>query len=164
MHLHGKQIVTVHTPRVPSTSLVPSLLRSCSTLSHPTSLTYQSQQSRGSYFQLYTVIRSSSRLEKNIVCSSQRTHLATELLAEQDVPCCQVPVDEPSPWEVPHTLSNLLQKVSSCFGRPSSTMVSGLGDKVWLLWSTVESNFCTCSLDTCIYSAHMYIHIINAKN
>ena len=25
------------------------------------------------------------------------TNLATELLAEQDVPCCQVPVDKPSP-------------------------------------------------------------------
>ena len=108
MHMHGKQNVTVHTPRAPSTSLAPSLLRSCSTLSHPTSLTDQSQQSTSSYFQLYTVIRPSLRLVINIVCSSQCTHLATELLAEQDVPCCQVPVDEPSPWEVPHTLSNLL--------------------------------------------------------
>ena len=25
------------------------------------------------------------------------TNLAAELLAEQDVPCCQVPVDKPSP-------------------------------------------------------------------
>ena len=43
---------TVHTPRVPSTSLVPSLLRSRSTLSHlPTSLTDQSQKSESKYIQ-----------------------------------------------------------------------------------------------------------------
>ena len=41
-------------------------------------------------------------------CSSHCTNLATEFLTKQDVPCCQVPVDKPSPWEVPHTLSNLL--------------------------------------------------------
>ena len=44
----------------------------------------------------------------NIRKQCTNLYLAIESLAEQDVPCCQVPVDKPSPWEVPHTLSNLL--------------------------------------------------------
>ena len=36
------------------------------------------------------------------------TYFATESIADQDVPCCQVPVDKPSLCQVPHTISNLL--------------------------------------------------------
>ena len=159
MHMHGKHNVTVHTPRVPSTSLAPSLLRSRSTLSHPTSLTDQSQQSTGSYFQLYTVICPSLRVVINIVCSSQCTHLATELLAEQDVPCCQVPVDEPSPWEVPHTLSNLLAEGQQLLWQ---TFINNGPRAKWQSVVTVIHRgikpLYMQSRHTCIYSAHTYIH------
>ena len=152
-HVANNNVLQLHKPQALSTSLAPSLLRSHSTLCHlPTSLTYQSQQSGKKKHPNSIVTYSWLRLVMRSTvcsCSNHWTNLATEFLTEQDVPCCQVPVDKPSPWEVPHTLSNLLAEGQQLLWQTfiSNGARAGWGSKVWYCEPQLSVTYCTCSLE-----------------
>ena len=125
--MHSNFCNKLYTPRVQSTSLAPSLLRSHNTLFHlPTFLTDQSQQSDSKHQRKTRAIDATVELQPVVASppTLQLSSLLTRMFLAAKSLWTNPLLDR---YLIPSAIS--WQKVSSCFGRPSATMVPGLERK-----------------------------------